>query len=146
MLAQFERARRIRDVFFGTGSQMPQVRFDLRADTLDPTVTAFRMSVDGQGFQYAHGPVRSVTLQWPGASGQASFEFDSPGGPIAGPAFQGPWAWFRLLDGAQVAPLSGSRYRVTLQAGGKSMSLILDAASIRNPFGQDAAAGFRCTG
>ncbi len=146
MLAQFERARRIRDVFFGTGSQMPQVRFDLRADTLDPTVTAFRMSVDGQGFQYAHGPVRSVTLQWPGASGQASFEFDSPGGPIAGPAFQGPWAWFRLLDEAQVAPLSGSRYRVTLQAGGKSMSLILDAASIRNPFGQDAAAGFRCTG
>jgi type VI secretion system protein ImpL len=146
MLRQFERARRIRDVFFGTGSQLPQVRFDMRADTLDPTVTAFRLNVDGQAFQYEHGPVRSVSMSWPGASGQAAFEFDSPSGPIPGAAFQGPWAWFRLLDRAQVAPLSGSRYRVTFSAGGKAMSVIIDAASIRNPFGQDAAAGFRCSG
>jgi type VI secretion system protein ImpL len=144
MLRQFERAQRIRDVFFGTGSQTPQVRFNMTADTLDPTVTAFRLSLDGQSFQYAHGPVRSVSMQWPGASGQAAFEFDSPGGPIPGPAFQGPWAWFRLLDGARVEPLSGSRYRATFAAGGKSMRVILDAASIRNPFGKDVAAGFRC--
>lgn len=144
MLRQFERAQRIRDVFFGTGSQTPQVRFNLTADTLDPTVTAFRMSVDGQSFQYAHGPVRSVSMQWPGTSGQAAFEFDSPGGPIPGPAFQGPWAWFRLLDRARITPLSGSRYRATFTAGGKSMAVILDAASIRNPFGKDVVAGFRC--
>ncbi|MHB8813472.1 MAG: type VI secretion system membrane subunit TssM [Steroidobacteraceae bacterium] len=145
MLQQFERAQRIRDVFFGTGSQTPQVRFNLLADTLDPTVTAFRMSVDGQSFQYQHGPVRSVSMQWPGSSGQASFEFDSPAGPIAGPAFQGPWALFRLLDQARVESLSGSRYRLTFSAGGKSMSAILDAASIRNPFARNVAAGFRCT-
>ena len=145
MLQQFERAQRIREVFFGTGSQTPQVRFNLLADTLDPTVTAFRMSVDGQSFQYQHGPVRSVSMQWPGSSGQASFEFDSPAGPIAGPAFQGPWALFRLLDQAHVESLSGSRYRLTFNAGGKSMSAILDAASIRNPFARNVAAGFRCT-
>jgi type VI secretion system protein ImpL len=102
------------------------------------------MSVDGQSFQYAHGPVRNVSMQWPGTSGQAAFEFDSPGGPIAGPAFQGPWAWFRLLDRARVEPLSGSRYRATFTAGGKSMGVILDAASIRNPFGKDVVAGFSC--
>jgi type VI secretion system protein ImpL len=144
MLRQFERVQGIRDVFFGAGSQMPQVRFNLSPDNLDPTVTAFRMSVDGQSFQYAHGPVRNVSMQWPGTSGQAAFEFDSPGGPIAGPAFQGPWAWFRLLDRARVEPLSGSRYRATFTAGGKSMGVILDAASIRNPFGKDVVAGFSC--
>ena len=145
MLQQFERAQRIREVFFGTGSQTPQVRFNLLPDTLDPTVTAFRMSIDGQPFQYQHGPVRSVSMQWPGSSGQASFEFDSPSGPVAGPAFQGPWALFRLLDQARVEPLSGSRYRLTFSAGGKSMSAILDAASIRNPFARNVAAGFRCS-
>jgi len=145
MLRQFERVQGIRDVFFGGGSQTPQVRFDLTADTLDPTVTAFRMTVDGQSFQYAHGPVRTVSMQWPGASGQAAFEFDSPGGPIPGPAFQGPWALFRLLDRARVEALSGSRYRATFTAGGKSMGVILGAASIRNPFGKNVAAGFRCT-
>ncbi|MDE2263899.1 MAG: type VI secretion system membrane subunit TssM, partial [Gammaproteobacteria bacterium] len=144
MLRQFERAQRIRDVFFGTGSQTPQVRFNMSADTLDPTVTAFQLSLDGQSFQYAHGPVRSVSMQWPGSSGQAAFEFDSPGGPIPGPAFQGPWAWFRLLARARVEPLSGSRFRATFTAGGKSMRVILDATSIRNPFGKDVVAGFRC--
>jgi type VI secretion system protein ImpL len=145
MLRQFERVQGIRDVFFGGGSPTPQVRFDLTADTLDPTVTTFRMSIDGQSFQYAHGPVQTVSMQWPGASGQAAFEFDSPAGPIPGPAFQGPWALFRLLDRARVAPLSGSRYRATFTAGGKSMAVIVGAASIRNPFGKDVVAGFRCT-
>ncbi|MGH8294296.1 MAG: type VI secretion system membrane subunit TssM, partial [Steroidobacteraceae bacterium] len=144
LLRQFERAQRIREVYFGSGSQLPQVRFNMSADTLDPTVTAFRLSIDGQSFQYAHGPVRSMSMQWPGTSGQAAFEFDSPAGPIPGPAFQGPWSWFRLLDRAHVTPLSGSRYRVTFSAGGKSMSVILDAASIRNPFGKDVVAGFSC--
>ena len=103
------------------------------------------MSIDGQAFQYAHGPVRTFSMQWPGTSGQAAFEFDSPAGPIAGPAFQGPWALFRLLDHARVQALSGSRYRATFTAGGKSMGVIVAAASIRNPFGKDVAAGFRCT-
>jgi type VI secretion system protein ImpL len=144
MLAQFERAQRIRDVFFGSGSQLPQVQFNLLPDTLDPTVTSFRLNVDGQPFQYQHGPVQSFSMKWPGGIGQASFEFAAPEGPIPGPALDGPWAWFRLLALARIERLSGTRYRVTFSAGGKSMSVILEADSIRNPFGQDAATGFNC--
>jgi type VI secretion system protein ImpL len=144
MLAQFERARRIRDVFFGPGASLPQVRFSLLPDTLDPTVTSFRLNVDGQPFQYQHGPVQSFPMKWPGSVGRASFEFAAPGGPIAGPALDGPWAWFRLLAQARVQRLSGTRYRVTFTAGGKSMSVLLEADSIRNPFGHDAAMGFSC--
>ncbi len=145
ILQRFERARRIREVFFGTGSHTPQLRFDLLADTLDPSVTRFTLNVDGQSFAYAHGPVQSEPMVWPGSVGQASFAFDSPRGPIPGSAFQGPWAWFRLLDAAHVERLSGSRMRVTFSAGGKSMRVILQAASVRNPFGRNVAAGFRCT-
>lgn len=145
MLAQFERARRIRDVFFGSGATLPQVRFHLLPDTLDPTVTSFRLNVDGQTFGYQHGPVQSFSMKWPGSVGEASFEFASPAGPIAGPALEGPWAWFRLLARARIERLSGTRYRVTFTAGGKSMSVLLQADSIRNPFGQDAAMGFNCS-
>jgi type VI secretion system protein ImpL len=144
MLAQFERAQRIRDTFFGSGASTPQLQFNLIPDTLDPTVTSFQLNVDGQTFQYAHGPVQSYSMKWPGGIGQASFEFASPSGPIPGPALEGPWAWFRLLGQARIERLSGTRYRVTFSAGGKSMSVILEANSIRNPFGEDAAAGFNC--
>ena len=144
MLRQFERARRIREVFFGSGSSLPQVRFSLLADTLDPTVTSFRLNVDGQRFKYQHGPVQSFSMKWPGTLGEASYEFTSPAGAIPGPALQGPWAWFRLLGRARVAPLSGTRYRASFHAGGKSMSVFLEADSIRNPFGQDPAVGFNC--
>jgi type VI secretion system protein ImpL len=144
MLAQFERVQRIRDTFFGAGGSLPQAQFNLIPDTLDPTVTSFTLNVDGQTLSYAHGPVQSFSMKWPGATGQASFEFSSPAGPIPGPALEGPWAWFRLLALARTERLSGTRYRVTFTAGGKSMSLILEANSIRNPFGQEAAMGFNC--
>lgn len=144
MLRQFERAQRIRETFFGFGSSAPQVQFNLMPGTLDPTVTSFRLNVDGQRFVYRHGPVRSVAMKWPGNPGQASFEFTDPTGTLPGPALHGPWAWFRLLGKAHIARLSGTRYRVTFRAGGKSMSVLLQADSIRNPFGKDAAVGFEC--
>ncbi len=145
MLQQFQRARRIRDIYFGAGAQTPEVRFNLIADTLDPTVTRFSLDVDGQSFEYRHGPVQSRSMKWPGSAGEASFLFDSPGGPIPGPSRQGPWAWFRLLDQAHIERSTDSRYRVTFSAGGKSMRVILESASIRNPFARNEAAGFRCT-
>ena len=145
MLAQFQRAQGIRDVYFAAGSQTPEVRFSLIADTLDPTVTRFSLDVDGQAFDYRHGPVQSLSMKWPGSAGEASFLFDAPSGPIPGPSRQGPWAWFHLLDQARVERSTDSRYRVTFNASGKSMRVILEAASIRNPFARNVAAGFRCT-
>jgi len=49
------------------------------------------------------------------------------------------------VDGAQVERVSDTRYRVTFTAGGHSMRVVLEAASSRNPFGQNLFTGFRCT-
>ena len=144
MLAQFQRVQRIRDVFFGAGSASPEVHFNVIADSLDGSVSRFRLDVDGQPFEYAFGPLQSRSMKWPGSVGSASFSFDTPHGPIPGDSRQGPWAWFRLLDRAQTERASDIRYRVTLSAGGKSMRFILEAASVRNPFGRNEVAGFRC--
>ena len=63
---------------------------------------------------------------------------------IPGTSRQGPWAWFRLLDQARVERDNDNRLRLTFTAGGRSMRVILDAASSRNPFGTNALAGFSC--
>jgi len=137
----------IRDVFFGASARSPEARFSLTPETLDASVTRFTLDVDGQPFDYRHGPQQGRAIVWPGAAGSASFAFEDGGGTIPGmpKPWQGPWAWFRLLDQAQVVHESDTRLHVTFGAGGKSMRVALDAASIRNPFARNEVRGFRCT-
>jgi type VI secretion system protein ImpL len=150
LLRQFELVRNIRDAYFKDGAAAPQARFSLLPESLDAGTTRFTLTVQGQTLEYRHGPLQSQQFTWPGTTTDASFNFEAVGSSSAGnspghPGLQGPWAWFRLLDGAQVERVSDTRYRITFTAGSHSMRLVLDAASSRNPFGQNPLAGFRCT-
>jgi type VI secretion system protein ImpL len=146
MLQQFQRVQRIRDVYFAPGAPGPGAKFSLLADSLDGSVARFTLNVDGQAFEYRYESPRARPMSWPGATGDASFAFEDRGGkPIPGPNFQGPWSWFRLLAQAQVERDSDSRFKVTFSAGGKNMRVIMEAASIRNPFARNELAGFRCS-
>jgi type VI secretion system protein ImpL len=145
MLQQFQRVQRIRDIYFAPGSPGPGAKFSLLADSLDGSSARFTLTVDGQAFEYRYESPRPRPITWPGASGDASFAFeDRSGKPIPGSSFQGPWSWFRLLSQAQVERDSDTRFKVTFSAGGKSMRVIMDAASVRNPFARNEVAGFRC--
>jgi type VI secretion system protein ImpL len=145
LLHQFEQAQRIRDLYFKAGSQAPEARFNLTPDTLDATATRFTLDLDGQAFEYRHGPTQSKALTWPGGVvGQAALGFEERGNNVPGFVKQGPWAWFRALDQAQVKKDSDTREEVTFSAGAHSMRVVLDATSIRNPFVRDALSGFRC--
>jgi type VI secretion system protein ImpL len=145
LLHQFERAQRIRDIYFKAGTQLPEARFNLTPDALDAAATRFSLELDGQAFEYRHGPTQSKTMTWPGGGvGQAAVAFEARGD--GGPGFvkQGPWAWFRALDQAQVKKDSDTREEVTFSAGVHSMRVLLDATSIRNPFLREELSGFRC--
>jgi type VI secretion system protein ImpL len=145
MLQQFQRVQRIRDIYFAPGARGPEARFSLMADSLDGSVARFTLNVDGQPFEYRYESPRPRAMTWPGSSGDASFAFeDRTGRPIPGASFQGPWAWFRLLAQSRVERDSDTRFKVTFSAGGKSMRVIMDAASVRNPFARNELAGFRC--
>ena len=145
MLDQFQRVQRIRDLYFKPGGQTPEAHFSLLADTLDNSVVRFTLDVEGQAFEYHHGPVQTHAMNWPGSTEQASFAFEDRNGPVPGAATHGPWAWFRLLDQAHLERVSDTRYRITFGAGGKTTGVILEAASIRNPFGRNEISGFRCS-
>ena len=146
LLQQFQQAQRIRAVYFKSGSQAPEARFNLMPDSLDATAIRFTLNLDGQPFEYRHGPQQTVSMVWPGTGGvgQATVAFEEKGGSGPSAVKQGPWAWFRALDTAQIKRDSDTRMEITFSAGAHSMRLILDAASIRNPFVRDELAGFHC--
>jgi type VI secretion system protein ImpL len=146
LLEQFQRVQRIRDVYFAPGGRGPEAKFSLLADSLDGSVTRFTLSVDGQPFEYRYESPKSRPMSWPGTTGEASFAFeDRSGRPIPGPSFQGPWAWFRLLAQEHIERDTETRFKVTFSAGGKTMRVIMETASVRNPFARNELAGFRCS-
>jgi type VI secretion system protein ImpL len=147
MLAQFQRVQRIRDLYFASpGGRGPEAKFSLLADSLDGSVARFTLSVDGQPFEYRYESPRSRPMSWPGTAGEASFAFEDRGGhPIPGPSFQGPWAWFRLLSQEHIERNTETRFTVTFTAGGKTMRVIMETASVRNPFARNELTGFRCS-
>jgi len=105
-LTQIRHARMLRDALFTVDGTIPQVTFELRPMQLDPTVARSMLMVDGQTLEYRHGPARMVRMHWPNADGpphaEIRFQEVGPFGRILRQAADGPWAWFRLLDGAEI--------------------------------------------
>jgi len=146
MLNQFQQVQRIREVYFRPGQQVPGIRFNMTPDALDAEVGRFALELDGQLLEYRHGPQQTRAVTWPGgAGGQSSVVFEERSG-MGGPsmAFQGPWAWFRVLDRAQVQRLSDTRFLASFTVQNRSARVLLEATSIRNPFTLGELQRFRC--
>ena len=145
LLTQFQAAERIRQVFFKPNGQAPEVHFNVSPDDLDQDVDRFRLEIDGQAFEYRHGPPRPVSMAWPGGPiGAAAATFEFRDGTHPQQAFQGPWAFFRLLDHATTQTQSDTRFLVTFHQNGKQARVTIEAASIRNPLARQELARFHC--
>ncbi|HEX5046097.1 MAG TPA: type VI secretion system membrane subunit TssM [Gammaproteobacteria bacterium] len=135
-LKQFERAAAIRDAFFQGGAQQLSVPFELRPVGMSETITQFTLALAGQTLTYAHGPVLPQTIQWPGTASDGDVRIEMQ--PAAGESlrrFQGPWAWFKLLDKATVTPADGTNtFNVEFTLGPRSATYRLAARSANNPF------------
>lgn len=147
-LAKFQAAQRVRDALFRPNSAMPEFQFTLAPEILDRQTKQFTLEIDGQMLKYSYGPQSSQPFVWPGKGagvGVAAVTWEEEAnGPSPNIKRDGPWAFFRLLDQAQIQPLGGLRYRITFALGGHSQSLILEAGSALNPLAQSAWRGFSC--
>jgi type VI secretion system protein ImpL len=147
MLRQFEAAQQIREAYFGSSGPLPEQQFTATPGDLDAAATRFTLELDGQTIDYRHGPVRSMPMRWPGPSpGAVTATFEDRSGSKPHLAFQGPWAWFRLLDAATVKAETDVRFDVAVQSGGHLASVVIEANSIRNPYQKSVVHQFRCGG
>ncbi len=149
VLEQFRRADVIRQTFFQGAGQVPSVRFELKPINMDQDITRFLLDLDGQKVTYSHGPVRLTPLQWPGSGGSNQVQLQLlpvlNNGLSSSARELGAWAWFRVLDNANIQPTSRpERYRVTFELGGRKARYELHASSTYNPFRLKELSKFRC--
>ena len=145
-LQLFQRAAAVRDALFGGNSQTPAVRFQLTPVEASGDVGQLVIGLDGQTLAYTVGQAARVAdLQWTGTSGQARIELSSPGGGSPAQYSEtGPWAWFKLLDQAQMQPIGTGQFRVTFQVSGRQAIYELRAPGGGNPFRLRELENFRC--
>ncbi|MFM2067384.1 MAG: type secretion system rane subunit TssM [Pseudomonadota bacterium] len=142
-LADFQRAARIRDVFFRSGGKAPGMRVEMRVLDMDPLLKEISLDVDGVVGKLAVG-APPVAVAWPSTRLASQIRVSSP--VLAAPvAFDGPWALFRLMDHFEVQPSSvPERFTLVMTLEGKRARVEVISASVFNPFQMREIKTFRC--
>ena len=145
-LSQFQRAARLREMFFSAGGRQPGLRFDLTPVSADPALTKVTLDVDGQPVVYIPGTAaRPTPITLPSGKGGGLVRMEAT--PAVGAELRGDgaWGWFRMLDRGSLEPTSqGERYKLSFDLGGRKIAYDLTASSVVNPFRRDGLEQFRC--
>ncbi|MGF6969947.1 type VI secretion system protein ImpL [Paraburkholderia sp. WC7.3g] len=150
-LEPFERAAAIRQTFFrDPGATRMSWSAGLKVVSLAPEITDLLIDIDGQNLRYAHGPVTTFPITWPGPRG------GSMAGLTANPRVRpdtstlisdGPWALFRLIDRGRVtATLSASRSAVDFNFDDRHAVIELTSGGQSGPQLTALLRDFRCPG
>lgn len=155
-LAQLQRASQIRDVFFRQNPETPSISLELRPYYMNKEDALFTLDMGDQRLTYNHGPKFWKSITWSGEndSRRLRLVFEDLKGGQYDRAFTGPWAWFRLMDTAQIQSTPQSNvylisfmHNSALASDPQSARKIVfegRATSINNPFKNELLNAFRC--
>ncbi|NNK16669.1 MAG: type VI secretion system membrane subunit TssM, partial [Sulfitobacter sp.] len=147
VLQQLQYAAEIRDAFFAGGAN-PQVQFQITPEALDPKADSVQLTIGSQNvlFETRRPNNTPVAITWPGTVGLAGVVFQPKlKNGESQLAKDGPWAWFRLLDAAEIRRTNVSdRKRVIFNISGRIAIFQLQSGSVINPFALPALSKFNC--
>ena len=145
-LVDFQRAARIKEVFFRSGGKTPSFKVDIRALEMDDGLKDITLDIDGVATKFVAGNTTPVTVQWPSARVASQIKLsNSPGTTVL--TFDGPWALFRMFDRFEVQPTAQpERFTVAMNLDGRRARLEVTASSVFNPFRLREIQQFRCPG
>ena len=160
VLTQLKKAKLIRDIFFRINKEIPSISFELKPDDMSKNNARFTLELGGERITYNHGPKFWKTLTWSGEADdhRVRLVFEDLRGTFHSKIYDGPWAWFRLQDNANLRNTTLKKvYRVTYSvdqkiksASGRSLNsphsidYLIKAKSVNNPFSKNLLGGFRC--
>ena len=146
VMQAFQRAERIRDAYLDRDGSL-DVPFSLEPLSLSSNKRRAVISVDGQLIDYAHGSRHPVSMIWPNGLRDSNesritlvpSEYNRSPRTLSR---NGPWAWFRLLDQAQLTGAGQHALELSFEVDGGSVHYRLSADGPHNPFTRPLVAGF----
>lgn len=149
-LRAFERADQIKQTFFGFGGAVPNVGFDLTPIDMSASLGLFVLNLEGTEIRWDHGPQVPASMRWPGPNPGSEVRIEMRNAQTGRTHMmrrQGPWAWFSILDEANIRP--GSRlehFEIEFDVDGHKAIYELVARSAYNPFRFEELEKFSCPG
>jgi type VI secretion system IcmF/VasK family protein len=143
----FMRAKIISSMFFPNGEHNLNIHFSLQQQALMPIVKKIQVHLNGQTMDDEQGSRNINTFVWPGNSDEynAQLEFIMINGQHLVTTALGPWAWFKLLDKAQIKPMEDPKqFQLNFNIDGTEAKILLLADNPINPFISNVLEGFRC--
>lgn len=143
-LANFQRAARIRDMFFASGGRLPLLRFTVKSVNMDPALARVELDIDGQVLVHAFGALPPpAAVQVPSGKGVGQVRLQAASGDEL--RTDGPWAWLRMMDkGTLESTSQGERFLLTFAIDDRKATYELIASSVVNPFQRAVLEQFRC--
>ncbi|HEX4879937.1 MAG TPA: type VI secretion system membrane subunit TssM [Limnobacter sp.] len=144
-LQQFQRAQRIRDVFFGANSGGAGFEIEMRLVNASAKNDVFYLDNNGKMLMFSvqHEPRQRV--RWGGQLPSDSISVRASEGKPK--TFKGPWALFRLFDTAQLQATDRPELvRASFTLEGRRFDFELMANSAFNPLTLAELRQFRCPG
>ena len=155
-LKQIRRALTIKNIFFRKNPEIPSISFKLKPYRMEKKDVRFLLEVGNQRISYNHGPKFWKDLNWSGEdeNKRVRIVFEDLQEDRHEKTFDGPWAWFKLLDRANIKKTRKSNvylatYTVTESRSGNrkehhSIQYLIKAKSVKNPFSQNLLGKFKC--
>lgn len=138
VLQSLKQAQQIQKAFFNPKGNL-DVEFSLEALQMSPNKRRSVMNIDGQYVEYTHGPKRGIDLVWPNTLRDSTVSKLTlvPSESNASPrsiVFEGPWAFFRLLDSARMSGSSSTSIDYQFEVDKGDVTYRLRTRDNVNPF------------
>lgn len=144
-LVQFQRAARIRDVFFPASGQQAAFSVEMRLVGANNPNDVFYLEHNGKMHMFSMQFDPAHRIAWGGLAPTATLRFRASEGAFKN--INGPWALFRLFDTAQVqASGRAEQIRTSLSMDGKRFDFEVTANSAFNPLALRELRQFSCPG
>ena len=142
----FLRAALIQKMFYSAKTTNPKLQFTLTPIDITPNTQSFSLHIDGQKITFTNEDKKSLNLIWPGPQpGSVTITFVNNQGKYLTTSEFGPWAWFRILDKANVTPNNNTKlFELTFDLNGNAAKYTLSTTEPVNPFIPEIINNFRC--
>lgn len=138
VLQSLKQAQDIQKAFFNPKGNL-NVDFSLEVLQMSPNKRRSVMNIDGQFVEYSHGPQREIDLVWPNTLRESAVSKLTlvPNESNTSPrsiVYEGPWAFFRLLDSARISGRSSTSIDYQFKVDNGDVTYRLHTRNNVNPF------------